>query len=43
MFWPDGKAYQGEWMDGLQSGLGMYRDKEGKWRKGTWEKGKLIK
>ena len=36
--WPDGRCYHGEWAEGKQHGEGIFM-KDGRKRKGRWEKG----
>ena len=39
MIYNDGRCYRGLWKYGLQDGMGIFVDKEGKERKGFWIKG----
>lgn len=39
-YWPDGRKYDGEWKNGKQNGIGIYRSANNKERKGEWIDGK---
>ncbi len=41
--WPDGRVYDGQWVNGRQDGMGKYTDKEGITKVGMWSKGKRTK
>ena len=34
--WPDGRRYQGGWLDGKQNGEGTYQNSSGKEKRGIW-------
>ena len=38
--WPDGRQYDGGWLDGKQQGRGIYSLSDGMIKVGNWEKGK---
>jgi len=41
-YWPDGRKYDGQWLNGKQDGIGVYSTANGKSRKGEWKDGKRI-
>ena len=41
-FWPDGRAYKGNWMEGRQEGEGRFIGSNGQERKGIWRSGSKI-
>ena len=41
-YWPDGRKYDGQWLNGKQDGVGVYSTANGKSRKGEWKDGKRI-
>ena len=41
--WPDGRVYEGMWLNGLQHGEGKYKGKDDIWKEGVWENGKRVK
>ena len=41
--WPDGRKYDGEWLNGKQHGVGIYHTSKGEIKKGEWKEGKRIK
>ena len=43
MTWPDGKIYEGGFLDDKKHGKGKLTSKEGKVTEGTWVDGKLSK
>jgi hypothetical protein len=40
--WPDGKKYEGQWLQGKQHGEGKIVNSKGKSRRGIWEDGNRI-
>ena len=40
--WPDGRAYDGEWLNGKQHGMGMYINAKKIKRLGEWNSGKRV-
>ena len=40
---PDGRKYEGQWLNGKQHGVGVYTSASGKSKKGEWSEGKRIK
>jgi len=40
--WPDGRKYDGMWLNGKQDGLGTYMTANGKAKQGEWKEGKRI-
>ena len=38
--WPDGRKYEGGWLEGRQHGIAHYTKNNGKVKKGIWENGK---
>jgi hypothetical protein len=38
--WPDGKQYDGEYVDDLKEGTGIFKWPDGKEYEGPWVKGK---
>lgn len=41
-FWPDGRKYDGQWVNGKQDGIGTYTSASGKAKRGEWRDGKRI-
>ena len=43
-FWtrPDGRKYDGQWLNGKQDGVGTYTTSSGKTKQGQWKEGKRI-
>jgi len=39
---PDGRRYEGAWVNGKQSGAGSYRDVKGTVVKAEWIEGKMV-
>ena len=37
--YPDGRVYEGNWLEGKQHGFGTFTNKAGVSRRGTWENG----
>ncbi len=40
---PDGRRYEGEWLNGKQHGHGLYTNAKGEKREGQWINGKKEK
>ncbi len=38
--WPDGRSYEGDYLDDKKHGLGTFKWKDGKMYKGQWGNGK---
>ena len=38
--WPDGKKYDGGWLDGKQHGRAIYTNSKGQVKTGEWDHGK---
>lgn len=41
--WPDGRKYDGGWLDGKQHGFGKYYSSSGEIKYGEWKDGKRVK
>lgn len=41
--WPDGRRYEGTWLNGKQHGTGLYHTAKGEAKKGEWAEGKRLK
>ena len=39
---PDGKRYEGQWVNGKQEGEGKFKDANGKTMTGRWKDGKFV-
>lgn len=39
---PDGRKYDGQWLNGKQDGVGNYTTASGKTKQGSWKEGKRI-
>ena len=39
---PDGRKYDGQWLNGKQDGVGTYTTSSGKTKQGQWKEGKRI-
>lgn len=42
-YWPDGKAYEGQWVNGKQHGEARFTNSKGRSKLGLWENGERIK
>lgn len=42
MFRPDGRKYDGQWVNGKQEGQGTYTNEKGVTRVGDWKEGKCV-
>ena len=40
---PDGRKYEGQWMNGKQHGEGIYTTQNGRTKRGQWVDGKRTK
>merc|ERR1719310_1756530 len=40
--WPDGRQYEGQWHDGRQHGVGIFRTEKGSYRE-EWDAGVRVK
>lgn len=43
IFRPDGRQYNGDWLNGHQHGEGTFTDRSGISRKGIWSDGKRVR
>lgn len=39
---PDGRKYDGQWLNGKQDGVGSYTTASGKTKQGQWKEGKRM-
>ena len=40
MKWPDGRKYDGMWLNGREDGIGTFTNTKDQSRKGIWKEGK---
>jgi len=41
-YWPDGRSYEGQWMEGKQHGQGIVYNSKGERKEGKWDSGRHL-